>query len=323
MSVDGPWPARAAVVGTGTMGIGFAQLLAGAGIECRVADLDGAAAARARDRIVEQAHAFASAGLIGVQAVSRIESHVVAASSAPDAVRDTDVVLEAVPEAIELKQHVLAAIEAAAPEECVIATNTSAIPIASLSAGLARPATFLGAHWFNPPQWVPCVELIPGPETERGAVELMSALLIRLGKVPAVVGDGPGFVANRIQFAMFKEAAMIAAEGIATPEMIDEVVRASFGFRLPFFGPFAIADMAGLDVYEGAYAALEEGLGSRLAAPEGVTERVARGELGTKTGGGFLRLDAHDAERMIAWRDAAYVALSELLRARGSWSEGG
>jgi len=314
------WPARAAVVGTGTMGLGFAQLLGLAGIECRVADVDAAAAARARNRAAAQSEAFAAAGLMDAEAPSLIRAHVTAADSAADAVQGADVVLEAVPEAVELKLQLLEVIEDKAPEECVIATNTSAIPIASLSRQLSRPTRFLGAHWFNPPQWVPCVELIPGPKTAPATIDRMRALLTRLGKVPCVVGDGPGFVANRIQFAMFKEAAMIAAEGIADPKVIDEVVRSSFGFRLPFFGPFAIADMAGLDVYAGAYASLEDGLGRRLAAPEGVTERVARGELGTKTGGGFLPLTAQDAERMIAWRDASYVALSQLLRTRGPWS---
>ena len=320
---DAAWPARAAVIGTGTMGLGFAQLLGLARVECRVADIDAAAASRARDRALAQADAFSAAGLMDADARSRIEAHITAADTAADAVRSADVVLEAVPEEVDLKRRVLEAIEVAAPEGCLIATNTSAIPIATLSAKLLRPSRFLGAHWFNPAQWVPCVELIPGPQTGPEAIERMRALLVRLGKRPSVVGDGPGFVANRIQFAMFKEAAMIAAEGIANPEVIDDVVRSSFGFRLPFFGPFAIADMAGLDVYAGAYASLEEGLGARLAVPAGVTERVARGELGTKTGGGFLSLTAQDAERMIAWRDASYVALSELLRTRGSWSDAG
>lgn len=303
------------------MGLAFAQLLGLSGVECRIADIDASAARRARDRALAQADAFSVAGLMDADARSSIEEHVIPSASAEEAVHGVDVVLEAVPETLSLKVTLLTAIEQAAPEGCVIATNTSAIPIASLSRNLLRPTRFLGAHWFHPALWVPCVELIPGPESSPDSIERMRTLLLRLGKAPSVVGDGPGFVANRIQFAMFKEAAMIAEEGIASPEVIDEVVRSSFGFRLPFFGPFAIADMAGLDVYAGAYTALEQGLGSRLAAPDGVTERVARGELGTKTGGGFLDQTPQEAERMIASRDPLLVALSELLRTRGSWRD--
>ena len=98
----------------------------------------------------------------------------------------------------------------------------------------------------------------------------MVEALTRLGKTPVVVGDGPGFVANRIQFAMFREAARIVEDGIAGPEQVDEVVRSSFGFRLPFFGPFTIADMAGLDVYADIYETLERGLGPGFSAPDGI-----------------------------------------------------
>ena len=124
-------------------------------------------------------------------------------------------------------------------------------------------------HWFVPPLLVPCVEVIPRPDDRRHGVEQVVEVLTRLGKAAVVVGDGPGFVANRIQFAMFREAAKIVEEGLATPEQVDQVVRSSFGFRLPFFGPFTIADLAGLDVYADIYEALERGLGPGFSAPAG------------------------------------------------------
>lgn len=317
------WPHRVAVVGAGTMGVGFAQLLALAGIPCALADASADAASAARSRAVESAKVHAEAGLMPPDAAARIEGLVTSAAGIPDAVHDVDVVFEAVPEDPVLKGVVLAAVEAAAPAGCVIATNTSAIPIAKLAAELERPARFLGAHWFNPPQWVPCVELIAGPSTAEEHVSRVRDLLTRLGKVPLVVGDGPGFVGNRIQFAMFKEACAIVQEGLSSAEVVDEVVRASFGFRLPFFGPFAIADMAGLDVYAGAYAALQAGLGERLSVPPVVAELVAAGRLGTKTGGGFLSLSEEDAVAMVRWRDAAYVGLSGLLDELGPVEEHG
>jgi len=111
---------------------------------------------------------------------------------------------------------------------------------------------------------------------------------------------------------MFREAARIVEAGLATPAQVDEVVRSSFGFRLPFFGPFTIADMAGLDVYADIYATLERGLGDDFHVPAAVEERVANGDFGVKTGRGFLDLDAADAERLVERRDRAYRALSEL-----------
>ncbi|MDO9352387.1 MAG: 3-hydroxyacyl-CoA dehydrogenase family protein [Solirubrobacteraceae bacterium] len=313
------WPRRTAVVGPGYMGTGFVQLLALAGLPVAIGDVSQEAAEAARSRAIEGAGAFALAGMMPSDAADRVARHTVAAASIGDASTGADVIFEAVPESPALKASVLASIEAAAPTGALIATNTSAIPIAELSAPLTHPDRFLGAHWFNPSQWVPCVELIAGPSTDPAHLETMAALLERLGKRPSVVGDGPGFVANRIQFAMFKEAATIVEEGVATAEVIDEVVRASFGFRLPFFGPFTIADMAGLDVYAGAYGSLEAGLGSRMAVPEAVATRVAEGRLGMKTGGGFLELDGADAAAMASWRDEAYVAMERLLGDLGPW----
>jgi 3-hydroxybutyryl-CoA dehydrogenase len=126
------------------------------------------------------------------------------------------------------------------------------------------------------------------------------------------VGDGAGFVGNRIQFAMFREACRIVEDGLATPETVDAVVRSSFGFRLPFFGPFTIADMAGLDVYADIYATLECELGKDFRVPDVLAEHVANGEHGVKTGSGFLRISEEQAAQLVERRDRAYRALSQL-----------
>lgn len=306
------WPRRAAVVGGGAMGAGFAQLFALAQIPCAIADASAELAAAARERAVAQAERFEADGLLDAGGCARIAANTVAASSIEDAVAQADITIEAVAEDVAVKRDVLAQVERASPLDAILATNTSAIPIRVLSAELKRPERFLGTHWFNPPQWVPGVELIPSPSTEPDVVERVLALLRRLGKHAAVVGDGAGFVANRIQFAMFKEALAVVADGVATPSQVDEIVRSSFGFRLPFFGPFAIADMAGLDVYAGAYGALEEDLGPRFAAPASLLELVREGRLGTKQGGGFLDLEPGAVPALQAHRDRAYVALERL-----------
>jgi len=198
------------------------------------------------------------------------------------------------------------------------------IPVAELATGLQSPERFLRVHWFVPPLLVPCVEVIPAAATDERVVEKVVAALTQLGKKAVVVGDGPGFVANRIQFALFREAARIVEVALASPSQVDEVVRSSFGFRLPFFGPFTIADMAGLDVYADIFDTLERGLGAEFAAPAILSERVERGDFGVKTGRGFLALSQAQADDLVERRDRAYVELARLrqeIDAAGSGTE--
>jgi 3-hydroxybutyryl-CoA dehydrogenase len=306
-------PESVAILGAGYMGTGIAQALAPAGVRIVLADATPERTEAGVARAISEAHRQVEEGLLAPEHAAAVAAQVAGAASIADAVAAADLVIEATTENPVVKHEVLAAAEAAAPPHAVISTNTSAIPIAQLSAPLQRPERFLGVHWFNPPQLVPCVEVIPGPATEPAVVDWALDVLRAAGKVPVAVGDGPGFVGNRIQFAMFREAAAVVADGVASAEAVDEVVRSSFGYRLPFVGPFAVADMAGLDIYAGAYASLEAGLGADHGAPPAVTELVAQGKLGSKTGGGFLDLTPEEAEAMRARRDAGYAGLARLL----------
>ena len=303
-----------AVVGAGTMGVGISHVFAGCGIATVLVDATPELSRAARERSVDLFSRLETAGIVDRERVATAEKHLSAAASIADAVQGADLVVEAVVERPDVKAAVYAAIEDAAGEDAVIATNTSSIPIAELAAGLERPARFLGVHWFVPPLLVPCVEVIPSAATGGQVVEDVVGALRRLGKAAVVVGDGPGFVANRLQFAMFREAARIVEAGLATPAQVDEVVRSSFGFRLPFFGPFTIADMAGLDVYADIFDTLERGLGAGFAAPAILREHVERGEFGVKTGHGFLELSPARADELVDRRNRAYVALAGLRR---------
>ena len=310
---DRALPRRAAVVGAGTMGSGIAQVLALGGVACALGAVSGEEAARRLRELLDLGRRYEQRGLFAAGSAEAIEGLVSAAPTIGDAAEGAELVIEAVAEDPEIKRRVFATVEAAAPESAIVASNTSAIPIRELAATLRRPERFLGMHWFNPAQFVPCVELIAAPETERACMERSGELLTALGKRPVEVGDAAGFVANRIQFAMFKEAASVVADGVATAEQVDEVVSGSFGFRLPFFGPFAIADMAGLDVYEGAYRALEADLGARFSAPESVLELTRAGRLGAKVGHGYREWPRERLAAELARRDAAYAALGRLL----------
>jgi 3-hydroxybutyryl-CoA dehydrogenase len=301
-----------AVVGSGYMGGGIAQVLALHGYKVVLGDVDGETAERARDRLVEQAHGFEAHGLLPEGAAEIIRGNLAAAGSIEDAVAAADYIAEAVPEDPGIKASILRRISAAAPAAALIGTNTSAIPIGELALSVAGPERFLGVHWMNPAPFIPGVELIPGPDTDPAVLDLAEALIRGLGKTPARVADTPGFVANRLQFALYKEAVQIVDEGVATPEQIDAVVSNTFGFRLALFGPFAIGDMAGLDVYASSFRTLEKAYGERFAAPEALIATVKDGNLGLKSGQGFLDIDPVDRPALLAYRDNAYARLSQL-----------
>jgi 3-hydroxybutyryl-CoA dehydrogenase len=230
-----------------------------------------------------------------------------------EAVRGVDFVFEAVPEDLDLKHDVLASCADGAPPEAIIVSNTSSLPIDELAKSVRDPGRFLGMHWFNPPEWTPGVEVIPAAATDPEVVERVMEFLRAIGKRPAVVGSGPGFVANRIQMALFLEALRCVEEGLASPPEVDEVVRSCFGFRLPFFGPFQIADMAGLDVYVSVLNTLKEGLGERFEVPDSLHELVEQGCTGAKSGAGFLTYSDEERDRLLIERDRRYAALNELL----------
>lgn len=301
-----------AVVGSGYMGGGIAQVLALHGHQVLLGDVDGETAERARARLVEQAGQFEAQGLMRAGAADTIGKNLAAAGSIEEAVAQADYIAEAVPEDPDLKAAILSRISGAAPAGAVIGTNTSAIPIGQLANSVSSPERFLGVHWMNPAPFIPGVELIPGPDTAPAVLDLAEALIRGLGKTPARVADTPGFVANRLQFALYKEAVRIVEEGIAAPSQIDAVVSNTFGFRLALFGPFAIGDMAGLDVYESSFRTLEKAYGERFAAPDALAAAVADGNLGLKSGRGFLDIDQQDKAALLAYRDAAYGRLSQL-----------
>ena len=305
-------PQRAAIIGAGTMGLGVAQCFALAGLDVALADETPQASLGALERLGERVRGHVEAGLLPESAIEAART-VRAAKDMAEAVASADLVFEAVPERIEIKRGVLAACDAGAPVDAIIATNTSSLPIDDLAQFVERKERFLGMHWFNPPEWTPGVEVIPSTHTDPEIVERAREFLLAIGKRPATVASAPGFVANRIQFALFREALACVEEGLATPQEVDEVVRSSFGFRLPFYGPFQIADMAGLDVYVNILDVLSQGLGAGWEAPDALRDIVADGRHGAKALAGFYEYNEDQRTALLIERDKRYAALSRLL----------
>ena len=305
-----------AVVGAGYMGGGIAQVFAMAGMDVVIVDADPDLTARHLDRLRQEAEDFENRGLFEPGAADQVRKNLRAADSLATAVAAADLIEEAVLERPEVKKPVLRTIEEAARPDAVIGSNTSTLPIGDLAAGLEHPERFLGVHFSNPAPFIPGVELIAHSGTDEDVVEAVEALVSRTGKLTARVNDKAGFVLNRLQYVLLKEAINLVEEGVATPEDVDIIVRTTFGYRLPFFGPFAIADMAGLDVYSDGFRTLQQHYGERLAAPTMLTDLVSAGQYGSKQGGGFVT-PAGDQAPLVAYRNTAYARLGQLLKELG------
>jgi len=305
-----------AVVGAGYMGGGIAQVLAIAGFRVVITDADAEITRGHLERLRQEARTFEEQGLFDPGSADLVEANIRAAASLPEAVAEVDFIEEAVSENPAVKGPVLAAIEAAARPDAVIGTNTSTLPISGLAVNLQHAERFLGVHFSNPAPFIPGVELIAHAGTEESAVIAAEELAARTGKLSARVTDKAGFVLNRLQYVLLKEAAALVEEGVATAEDVDIVVRTTFGYRLPFFGPFAIADMAGLDIYAAGFGTLAEHYGERFAAPAVLTGLVDSGHYGVKKDGGFV-IPAGDAAPLVAYRNRAYARLGQLLRELG------
>jgi 3-hydroxybutyryl-CoA dehydrogenase len=206
------------------------------------------------------------------------------------AVAEAHVVFEAGPENLKIKQQLFAEIERAAPLSALLASNTSVIPITQIMAGLKHRERALGTHWWNPPYLVPLVEVIRTEWTASSAIEEMSALLSAVGKTPVTVQkDVPGFVGNRLQHALWREAIALVQNGVCDAETVDTVIKASFGRRLAVLGPLENADLVGTDLTLAIHNTVLPDLDRTPAALPYLEQLVRDGRLGMKSGEGFRK----------------------------------
>ncbi|EWS81594.1 3-hydroxyacyl-CoA dehydrogenase family protein [Brachybacterium phenoliresistens] len=306
------------VVGAGYMGGGIAQVLAAAGLPVQLADVSVEAADAALERIVSEARASEEQGLIPAGHAEKIAANLSAGKTIEEAVAEADFIEEAVFELPEVKQEVLGRVSAAARPEAIIGTNTSTIPVKVLAPAVTNPERFLTVHFSNPMPFIPGVELVAGEATDQVAIDAIKDLLQRADCEGAQVADTPGMVLNRLQYVLLKEATSIVEEGVATVEDVDTIVRTTFGFRLGFFGPFAIADQAGLDVYANSFKTFEDAYGERLSTPKLLQDAAAADRKGLKNGKGLVEdYDDETKAELIAYRNKAYAKMRELLRELG------
>ncbi|NNF37732.1 MAG: 3-hydroxybutyryl-CoA dehydrogenase, partial [Gemmatimonadetes bacterium] len=278
------------VIGGGTMGNGIAHVCAQGGLDVTLVDVDPAALERARATIRKNLERQVRKGLVSEDAVEEILARVSAAQDPAEGAATADLVVEAVPEKAELKYALFRTLDAAAPEGCILASNTSSISITEIAARTSRPERVIGMHFMNPVPVMKLVEVIRGLATSDETTEAVMALSRDLGKTPVEVNDFPGFVSNRVLMPMINEAVFALMEGVATPEAIDTVMK--LGMNHPM-GPLALADLIGLDTCLNILEVLHRELGDDRYRPCPLLRKyVAAGWLGRKSGRGFHPYDA-------------------------------
>ena len=305
---------QAALIGLGTMGPGIAATLARGGIPVRVYDVQPAAMERARGAID-----LASGVLdrLGIAVPADGPAAITFGDDLGSTVQGATLVIENVPEKIEIKAELYRALDPLIGPDVIVASDTSGIPITKLQGFMSHPERFVGMHWSNPPHIIPMIEVIAGERTAPATVEAIVALIRGLKLLPVVVKkDVPGFVENRVLYALLREVVDLVEEGVIDPEDIDTCVSWGIGYKLGIVGPMALLDMAGLDIYESVASFLNQDLSTREDVAPFVRERTASGRLGIKSGGGVYEYTPERIRQLQAERAAKFVAVRRALEGR-------
>lgn len=301
--MSSPEPQRIAVVGAGTMGAGIAGVFAAHGHPVSL---------YSRSRATLDTALAAIEARIG-DAVERVTVTTELAECAAGA----GLVSENVVEQLELKRTVFAELERLVPEDCILTTNTSSVPITDIAAGLERPGRVVGLHWFNPPAVMPLVEVVRGAESDDTTVEHVMALCASIGKeLIEVRRDEPGFVINRLQYALLREAIALVESGVATIADVDRAVETTLAPRWSASGPLRLMDLAGLDTVEKVSAVIMPELSRASGVPAIVSALVADGAFGAKAGRGFYDWTPEALAAAVAERDDTVRTLTERRGAR-------
>jgi 3-hydroxybutyryl-CoA dehydrogenase len=295
---------RAAVVGAGVMGAGIAHVLAAAGWQVGLHDPDPAALASARGRIAAAAESLDRPAGPVLELVSE-------EASLEAVVEGAGIVIEAGPERIEVKRYLFASLDELTDPDVVLASNTSAIPIREIAARVHNRERVLGTHFWNPPHLVPLVEVVESVDTAPGCVSWTIELLAAAGMKPVhVKADIPGFVGNRLQHALKREAIALVAAGVCDAETVDTVVKQGFGMRLPYIGPLEQSDLGGLELTLAIHEVLMPSLDVTPTPHPLLVEKVRAGESGAAAGQGFHSWAPGEAAALRAQVDRALVAAS-------------
>lgn len=303
---------KVVLAGAGTMGASLAQVYALGGWETYLYNRSQKGLDRAKELIKINESVLVRENIISPEISERIISEIVLTTE-NTCFADADLVVESIVEDLDAKRAFWAEKSGIVRRDAILATNTSGLHITDIAEAVINPSRFVGQHWLNPPHLLPLCEIIVGKETAQDTVDKMHKIIVELGKSPVVVKDINGFVINRLQFAILREALHIVETGAATLEDVDTVMKAGLGLRYAALGPFGVADMGGLDVFEHISSYLNEELCNRKDVSPVLEDIVAAGNYGIKTGHGFYDYSGKRRQQAIEKRDRMYINLAKTL----------
>ncbi|TGQ82397.1 3-hydroxyacyl-CoA dehydrogenase family protein [Mesorhizobium sp. M8A.F.Ca.ET.207.01.1.1] len=305
---------RIAIIGLGTMGPGMAARLARGGLQVVAYDVAPAAIERAGAMLGVAETVLDSLGIAVPPAGA---GTVRFTDDIADAVSGADLVIENVPENISIKADVYRTIDSLIASDTIVASDTSGIPITKLQAHISHPERMVGMHWSNPPHIIPMIEVIAGEKTAPQTVTVIRDLIRSIGLLPVVVKkDVPGFVENRVLYALLREAVDLVERGVIEPEDLDTCVSWGIGYKIAVIGPMALLDMAGLDIYKSVSSFLNADLSNRDDVAPMVLEKTNASKLGIKSGEGMFSYTPEQIKALQGERAGKLVAVRRILEGR-------
>jgi 3-hydroxyacyl-CoA dehydrogenase len=301
---------RAAIIGTGTMGPGMGAVLARAGYQTALYDVSAEALERAKAGVE-----LANGVLERLDAVKADGGGITYDGDLESALAGCQIVIEAAPERLDLKKELFAQFEQTVSADAILASNTSGIPISNIAADLQHPERVIGMHWSNPPHLIPMIEVIPGEKTTQATVDATVELVKGIGYHAVVEREVPGFVENRILYAILRECLDLVDRGIVDAAGMDTNVRWGIGYKLAVIGPMELIDMAGLDIYKAVGTYLNPDLSTKGEVSSTILDLIEKGRLGIKTGGGLYDYTPEKINELRAARASKLIAVRKALEA--------
>jgi 5-formyl-3-hydroxy-2-methylpyridine 4-carboxylic acid 5-dehydrogenase len=294
-----------AIIGTGTMGPGMAATLARGGMDVACYDTSEAARDKTPGEVAIAQGVLERIGGPAPSAPGTVSVH----NDLAEAVAEAELVIEAVPENAGIKASVFGDLDRLSKPDAILASNTSGIPITKIQQSVRNPGRVIGMHWSNPPHVIPVIEVIAGEHTSPEVVERLRQLVADLGLMPVrVLRDVPGFVENRVLYAIMRECLSLVDKGVITAEELDTCVQWGIGFKLAVIPPLQLLDVAGLDIYNAVASYLNADLDDSTGVSGTITSRIEKGDLGMKTGKGLFDYTPERAAELRKERAGKLVA---------------